>query len=82
MQVDFDATLNVVRNFIREKKGPMADQVQADTALLQDGYVDSFGLIALIAELEKQLQVTIPDGALIPEDFETPQVLFSRLQEV
>jgi acyl carrier protein len=38
--------------------------------------------VELIAELEKQLGLQLPDGSLIPEDFETPQVLYDRLQEL
>jgi hypothetical protein len=32
--------------------------------------------------LETKLEVSLPDGALIPEDFESPQVLWERLQEI
>ena len=35
-----------------------------------------------IAELEQRLSISLPDGSLIPEDFETPEVLFNRLQEL
>jgi acyl carrier protein len=82
MDVPLEAILGVVRGFVETKRGKPAQAISAHTALLQDGYLDSFALVELIAELEKQLGIQLPDGSLIPEDFETPQVLYSRLQEL
>jgi len=82
MDVPMDAILGVVRNFVEHKRGKNADAIGPQTALLQDGYLDSFALVELIAELEKQLAISLPDGSLIPEDFETPEVLYNRLQEL
>jgi acyl carrier protein len=82
MDVPIDRILVVVRGFVETKRGKPADAIGANTALLRDGYLDSFALVELIAELEKQLAISLPDGSLIPEDFETPQVLHERLQEL
>jgi acyl carrier protein len=77
-----DAILGVVRGFVEHKRGKSAEKIGPNTALLRDGYLDSFALVELIAELEKQLAISLPDGSLIPEDFETPDVLSNRLQEL
>jgi acyl carrier protein len=82
MEVPMDSILGVVRNFVQTKRGKPADAIGPGTALLRDGYLDSFALVELIAEMEKQLGISLPDGSLIPEDFETPQVLHDRLQEL
>ncbi|HEV3136704.1 MAG TPA: acyl carrier protein [Pirellulales bacterium] len=82
MDVTLDATLDVVRRFVERKRGKSASAIQGDTALLRDGHLDSFSLVELIAELEQQLEISLPDGSLIPEDFETPQVLYDRLREI
>jgi len=82
MDVPLDSILGVVRGFVEEKRGKSAAAISANTALLRDGYLDSFALVELIAELEKQLNISLPDGSLIPEDFETPEVLYNRLQEL
>jgi acyl carrier protein len=82
MDVSLEAILGVVRNFVETKRGKAAGAIGASTALLRDGYLDSFALVELIAELERQLGIELPDGSLIPEDFETPQVLYDRLQEL
>ena len=54
----------------------------ADTALISDGYLDSFSFIELRNTLETELNVTLPTGALIPEDFESPAILQQRLAAV
>jgi acyl carrier protein len=82
MDVPIESILGVIRNFVETKRGKPAGSIGASTALLRDGYLDSFALVELIAELEKQLGIELPDGSLIPEDFETPQVLHDRLQEL
>jgi acyl carrier protein len=82
MDVPIASILAVVKSFVAEKRGKPADAIGANTALLRDGYLDSFALVELIAELEKQLSISLEDGSLIPEDFETPQVLHDRLQEL
>jgi acyl carrier protein len=82
MDVKLDDILTVIRGFVERKRGKPAGAIQAGTALLRDGYLDSFALVELIAELEKDMSISLSDGSLIPEDFETPQVLYDRLQEL
>jgi acyl carrier protein len=81
MSVSQAAVMGVVSKFIEHKKG-LRPTVQPETALLREGLLDSFALIELIAELEKDLGLSLPDGSLIPEDFETPEVLYNRLLEI
>ena len=82
MDVAVDKVLTVVREFIAHKQGAATRPIDADTPLLREGHIDSFGLVELIAELQSKLQIDIPDGALIPEDFESPRVLFDRLRDI
>ena len=82
MNVPMDKMLEVVREFVRRKRGDLASRITADSKLLQDGFIDSFALVELIVDLESQLQISLPDGSLIPEDFETPEVLYARLQDL
>ena len=82
MDVPIDSILDVIRNFVEKKRGKPAAAITASTPLLRDGYLDSFALVELIAELEKQLNLSLPDGSLIPEDFETPEVLHDRLRDI
>jgi acyl carrier protein len=82
MNVSMDSLLGVIRDFVETKRGKPAGGIGAETALLRDGYLDSFALVELIAELEKRLSLDLPAGSLIPEDFETPQVLHDRLADL
>jgi acyl carrier protein len=82
MNISHERVLEIIQQFVEHKKGVAVEPIAADTYLLRDGYLDSFALVELIAELERQLPATIPDGALIPEDFETPQTLCERLEQL
>ena len=77
-----EKVIGIVRDFVAHSKSDVAQNINDDTLLLQEGYLDSFALVELISELETQLGVSLPDGALIPEDFESPQVLWERLQQL
>ncbi len=76
----FESTLSVVRGFVARTRGVPELAITAETRLLQEGHVDSFGLVELITELEGQLGLDLPQGSLIPEDFETPRSLHERLE--
>ena len=82
MNCELGQVVAAVGSFVQRTRGLSAASVTAETPLFREGLIDSFGLIELIAELEKALGATLPDGALIPEDFESPQVLFERLKQV
>ena len=48
------------------------DAVPADDdSLFDSGYLDSFALPDLVAELEKEFGITIPDSDLNPRKFES-----------
>jgi acyl carrier protein len=74
--------LPIVSQFVTETRGAPAQPIVAGTKLLADGLLDSFALVDLIGELETALSLSLPAGALIPEDFETPATLAARLTEL
>lgn len=82
MDVSLEKVIAIVREFVAGTKGDEAQNINEETLLLQEGYLDSFALVELISALESKLEVSLPDGFLIPEDFETPTVLFERLQDI
>ena len=43
----------------------------AEESLFDSGYLDSFALPDLVAELEKQFGIAIPDSDLTPRKFES-----------
>jgi acyl carrier protein len=42
-----------------------------EESLFDSGYLDSFALADMVAELEKEFGITIPDSDLTPRRFET-----------
>ena len=79
MQVTTDQVLEIVTKFIQGRSGEESLQIGENVKLLKEGLLDSFGMVELIVEIETKLDVVIPVGALIPEDFESVQVLQQRL---
>lgn len=80
MAISEEAVLKIVNDHLRRVRG--AGPVTADAGLLSEGHLDSFGLAELTAELEAGLGITLSDGALLPEDFESVRALYQRLVEV
>lgn len=80
--VEFQSVLAIVADFVERNRGALPKPITATTKLLQEGLIDSFALVELIAELEERLQLDLPGGSLIPEDFETTTVLHERIQEL
>jgi acyl carrier protein len=48
-----------------------AIEVDADTALISSGIVDSFSMVSLKAFLETKYEIKIPDEDATPEAFDT-----------
>jgi acyl carrier protein len=82
MDVQVEQVVKTVGEYVTKTRGTPKAPITADTKLYQEGHVDSFGLVDLIADLETALAIDLPPGALIPEDFESPRVLWSRIREL
>ncbi|MFI3324901.1 MAG: acyl carrier protein [Clostridia bacterium] len=54
------------------------------TTLIDDGVLDSFDIITIIAEIEENLDIAIPAWEIVPENFnsaEALQALVDRLDD-
>lgn len=51
--------------------GESADEIGADESLIDKGYIDSTGIIGLIAYIEKAFSINVHDQEIIPENFES-----------
>ncbi|MCL1914864.1 MAG: acyl carrier protein [Eubacteriaceae bacterium] len=52
-------------------------------SLIDDGIIDSFDIISLVADLNEEFEVSISAGDIVPENFNSAQALWelvSRLQ--
>ena len=66
----------LIVTFIRDEMVGEPDlDVDLDENLLISGLVDSVGIVRLIAHLKDQLQVDVPPGDLVPENFRTIRVM-------
>mgnify|MGYP001367386587 CR=1 FL=1 len=77
-----EAVLKILEEFIIREKGRLSEPLSLDTPLLQRGLIDSFAIVSLGEEFARAFGITVTSGTLIPEDFETPRQLWSRLQEL
>lgn len=55
-------------------------ELDADTALISSGLVDSFGVIGLLGDLESHYGVTIEPEEVDAETFDTPRDILARLE--
>jgi acyl carrier protein len=68
---------------ILEDIQPQADY-ETCTTLIDDHILDSMSIIALVAELEEEFDVTIPTVEIVPANFNSAQAMYDmiiRLQE-
>ncbi len=71
---------DVLEQYLRSEHaiGRNGESIPFDADLLQEGIVDSLGILRLMAFMEKEFRITIPDEKVIPENFNTIRSL-SRL---
>jgi acyl carrier protein len=78
--VTLEAVIKVVSEFVARTRGPPKQPISADTKLFQEGLIDSFGLFELRSDVEAALGESVPEGELMPDDFESPRALWDRLE--
>ena len=59
----------VIENLARERgiTSPISDE----DSLIEQGIVDSMGIVQLVGHLERTLSIKIPDEDIIPENFDS-----------
>lgn len=58
----------IARNFLFSEKGyPHSD----DASFLEEGIIDSLGIIELVSFVEKQFGISVPDQDLLPAHFDS-----------
>lgn len=71
-----ETILQLVRKVSKKESNPGLDE-----SLFESGYLDSFALPDLVAELEEQFSVKIPDSDLNPRKFDSIERIASYLAE-
>ncbi|HTS88214.1 MAG TPA: acyl carrier protein [Gemmatimonadales bacterium] len=67
----------IEKNLIGEGRGASINDA---TPLIEEGIVDSMGLMQIVAFLEERTGVRVPDDEISPDNFETIE-LITRLVE-
>jgi acyl carrier protein len=81
------ATGSAIEQYILEEIMIGSDQtkIAPDQSLLDSGILDSLALLRLIGFIEDRYQVTVEDGEVTPDNFETIETIetfVSRKREV
>ncbi len=77
MQIEEEVREFIYENFLFGQH----DQVlNNDDSLLDNGIIDSTGVLELIAFLEQQFQITVEDMELVPENLDSVNRLTSFIQ--
>jgi acyl carrier protein len=74
----------MVQDKIRELLGSITGKTisaASDESLFENGVLDSFALTDLVAALEKEYNIRIPDGDLNPRKFESLDRIAAYVEE-
>jgi acyl carrier protein len=80
--VTLESVVAVIAAYAKQSRGRLEKPIGPDTKMFQDGLIDSFGFVELLAQLEKISGQVFPEGELTPDDFESPRILYARLKEL
>lgn len=54
---------------------------EAETALVTDGVLDSFDIVAIVSDINEEFDVDIFAEDLIPENFDTVDAIYALIQQ-
>lgn len=67
----------IVENFLFGEDGNLND----DTSFLDEGIVDSTGILELVSYLEEEFDITVEDEDLVPENLDSIDNVVGYLQK-
>ena len=66
----------IVDSFLFGRKNGLRD----DTSFLEQGIIDSTGVLQLVAWVEQTFGISVEDGELVPENFDSVEKLVEYLE--
>ncbi len=77
-----DSIEKKVRDFIRENflMGEDDANIGPDDSLLDNGIIDSTGILELVAFLEETFEIEVKDEELVPENLDTISFIVSYIE--
>jgi len=76
MQIRENLRQFVIENFLGDRSGDFSDE----DSLLDQGLIDSTGVLELVTFVEERFGITIADSDLTPENFDSIQMLTTFIQ--
>ena len=73
MNIDTSSSVERVTTLLRRTLA--LDDLHESTELIESELLDSVSVANLILELEQTLDISIPEGEVTPENFETPSTI-------
>ena len=55
------------------------DEIDGDESLIDSGYIDSTGIIGLVAFMEKTFGIRVYDNEIIPENFDSLNSIYAYI---
>ena len=55
---------------------------ETEDALIDDGLLDSFDIVTLVAEIDDAFGIEIPAEVLIPENFNSAKAIFALIKQL
>lgn len=55
---------------------------RTETRLINDGILDSFDIITIVAEIDEEYDVQVPAEELIPENFNSAAALYALVEKL
>ena len=55
---------------------------ETETALVTDGVLDSFDIVALVGELNDAFDIEIKPNNLVPENFNSAKAMYALIEEL
>ncbi|WP_058042503.1 acyl carrier protein [Streptomyces roseifaciens] len=63
-------------------RGEEPRQLLPDTPLLEQGLLDSLSIMQIVAALDAQAGIVLPDTEIVAANFRSPQALWSVLEDL
>ncbi len=58
-----------------------ANELDRDESLIDGGYIDSTGIIGLVAYIEKTFGIKVHDHEIVPENFDTVNNIYNYIEQ-
>jgi len=74
----------LIREFVMEKlaRAKKIDHIDDQDNLIENGTIDSMGIMQLVAYLEGMFAVKVKDEDIVPENFESLDVITSYIERL